>query len=58
MALLNEDAREKALELVKNIEYVELAAQPQFEEEFYRALYFPNYDMSSFPEVMSEISSI
>jgi uncharacterized 2Fe-2S/4Fe-4S cluster protein (DUF4445 family) len=58
MALLNEDAREKALELVKNIEYVELAALPQFEEKFYRALYFPNYDMSSFPEVMSEISSI
>jgi len=58
MALLNEDVRGKALELARSIEYVELAAQPQFEERFYRALYFPNYDMSSFPEVMSEIPSI
>jgi uncharacterized 2Fe-2S/4Fe-4S cluster protein (DUF4445 family) len=57
MALLNEDVRKKARELATSIEYVELAAHAQFEDRFYNALYFPNYDTSFFPQVMSEISS-
>jgi uncharacterized 2Fe-2S/4Fe-4S cluster protein (DUF4445 family) len=55
MALLNEDARKQALEIVNRVEYVELAAHPGFEELFYRALYIPNYDMSSFPGITSDV---
>jgi uncharacterized 2Fe-2S/4Fe-4S cluster protein (DUF4445 family) len=58
MALLNEDVREQAVKIANMVEYVELAAQSEFEERFFRALYIPNYDTSSFPEIMSEISSI
>lgn len=45
MVLLNEDFRERAREIVKKVEYVELAAHSGFEEIFYRALYIPGYDV-------------
>ncbi|MDD1767302.1 MAG: ASKHA domain-containing protein [Methanomassiliicoccales archaeon] len=55
MALLNEDFRERAREILRKVEYIELAAHSGFEELFYRALYIPNYDTSSFPGTTSDI---
>lgn len=55
MALLNKELRRRAIEIAKKVRYVELAAQPDFEETFYSALYFPHLDTSRFPLVTSEI---
>ncbi len=54
MALLNRRVRDEASVLAEKIEYVELAAQPGFEDKFYSALFFPHLDTSLFPAVCSE----
>lgn len=58
MALLNKRCRDFARQVAESVDYVELAALPEFEERFYSALYFPHHDTSAFPEVMSEISAL
>lgn len=55
MALLSLDRRERAKELVKEIEYLELAAQPDFENEFYQAMFIPHRDLSLFPTVTKRL---
>ncbi|MEM2943642.1 MAG: ASKHA domain-containing protein [Methanomassiliicoccales archaeon] len=57
MALLNNEMRKKAEEIARKVEYIELAAQPDFEEAFYSALYFPHNDLTRFPIASSEIST-
>jgi len=51
MTLLSRDMREKAEEISRRIEYVELAADPSFEQEFMKALYFPHKELDRFPTV-------
>ena len=51
MALLSDEAREKAYEIAKRVEYVELGADPNFQNEFLRATYLPHREMERFPNV-------
>jgi uncharacterized 2Fe-2S/4Fe-4S cluster protein (DUF4445 family) len=55
MALMSNRLREKASVLAKELTYVELAAQKDFEDRFYSSLYFPHMDLSKFPEVAAKI---
>ncbi|MDH7508468.1 MAG: ASKHA domain-containing protein [Methanomassiliicoccales archaeon] len=55
LALLNRELRRRANDIARKVRYIELAAQPDFEETFYSALYFPHLDPSRFPSVNSEI---
>jgi uncharacterized 2Fe-2S/4Fe-4S cluster protein (DUF4445 family) len=42
MALLNRVKREEAERMAREVEYVELSAQPEFEQEFTRAMHLPH----------------
>ena len=42
MCLLSKDERTEAVEIARKIEYVELAADPNFQHEFLNALYIPH----------------
>jgi len=53
MTLLSVDARRTAEDLAKRIEYVELGADPNFQEEFLKATYLPHRDLNRFPSVMA-----
>ncbi|MDD1755759.1 MAG: ASKHA domain-containing protein [Methanomassiliicoccales archaeon] len=55
MALMSKRLRLKASALAKELTYVELAAQQDFEDRFYASLYFPHLDWSKFPEVTSRV---
>lgn len=58
IALLNEDARDQALQLARRIKFIELAARPEFQDRFFEALYIPHKDTSLFPTVMSRVADI
>jgi len=55
MILLDRRARSEALRVARRIEYVELAAEPTFEDIFFGAMYLPHHDLSLFPEVASRL---
>jgi uncharacterized 2Fe-2S/4Fe-4S cluster protein (DUF4445 family) len=55
MALMSTKLREKASALAKELTYVELAAQKDFEDRFYSSLYFPHMDPNRFPEVTANV---
>lgn len=55
MALMSKRVRDKAQNLARELTYVELAAQQDFEDRFYASLYFPHLDWSKFPEVTSKV---
>ncbi len=42
MALLNRGKREEAERMARQVEYVELSAQPEFEQEFARSMHLPH----------------
>lgn len=42
MALLNRDKRREAEQIASEVEYIELAAEKEFQKEFLDALYFPH----------------
>jgi len=42
IALINVDKRQEAEEMARKVEYVELAAEPDFQKHFIDALYFPH----------------
>jgi uncharacterized 2Fe-2S/4Fe-4S cluster protein (DUF4445 family) len=58
MSLVSRSAREKARSIAKKVQYVELAAMPEFEEKFYAAMYFPHSDESKFPEVNASLRKL
>ena len=58
ISLVSRSARETANRIAKRVQYVELAAMPEFEEKFYAAMYFPHSDESKFPEVVASIKKI
>jgi len=53
MTLLSADERERAEDLAKKIEYVELGADPNFQNEFLSATYLPHRESERFPSVMA-----
>jgi len=55
LALKNIDLRESAESLASKIEYVELAAEPTFQEEYLNSMGMPHSDYSLFPETMNSI---
>jgi uncharacterized 2Fe-2S/4Fe-4S cluster protein (DUF4445 family) len=55
ISLVSRSARETAKRIAKRVQYVELAAMPEFEEKFYAAMYFPHSDESKFPQVSASI---
>jgi len=42
IALLNVDKRVEADEIARQVEYVELTVEPDFERHFIQAMYFPH----------------
>jgi uncharacterized 2Fe-2S/4Fe-4S cluster protein (DUF4445 family) len=51
MALLSREVREYSDRIVKQVEYVELAADQSFQREFTEALQLPHKDLTRFPTV-------
>jgi uncharacterized 2Fe-2S/4Fe-4S cluster protein (DUF4445 family) len=49
--LLNQDLRNKAQELLRSINYVEIAVQKNFQKEYAESLYFPHLNLSFFPSL-------
>ena len=47
--LVNINLRKKAQELLKKIEYVEIAIQKNFQREYAEAMYFPHLNLDNFP---------
>jgi uncharacterized 2Fe-2S/4Fe-4S cluster protein (DUF4445 family) len=50
--LLNRDLRKKAQELLRSINYIEIAVQKNFQKEYAEALYFPHLNLNYFPSLM------
>ena len=46
MCLLSKEERAEAMKIAENMEYVELAADPNFQHEFLKALYIPHKDLA------------
>ncbi len=56
MALISRLAREEAKEIGRRVDYVELAAQPEYNQAYLDALLFPHRDLSLFPETVKRLS--
>jgi len=52
MTLLSVDSREMAENIAKHVEYVELGADSNFQDEFLKATYLPHLKTELFPNVM------
>jgi len=57
MALLSREARETAQRLSKDIHYVELTIDPDFQGEFLRSLFLPYQKLEKYPRVLSYFQS-
>jgi len=55
--LLNKNLRNKAQQLLKRIQYVEIAVEKDFQKEFAEAMYFPHLNLEYFPN-LSEYNEI
>ncbi|TRO46993.1 DUF4445 domain-containing protein, partial [Candidatus Bathyarchaeota archaeon] len=55
MALISRRAREEAKEIAKRVKYVELAAQPEYNQVFLDAMLFPHRDLSRFPATVRRL---
>ena len=51
MTLLSNEIRTRSEQIARDIDYVELGADPSFQSEFTNALYFPHREISLFPTV-------
>jgi len=52
MALLSMEIREEAEKIARKVNYIELGADPDFQEEFLKATYLPHMETKRFPRVM------
>ncbi|KKK44702.1 hypothetical protein LCGC14_0597480 [marine sediment metagenome] len=50
--LLNKDLRDKAEQLIKKIQYVEIAVKEEFQKEYATAMYFPHLNLDHFPNLI------
>lgn len=55
LALISKTIRRETTNIAKNVDYVELSADPDFQKEFTNALHFPHRDRSRFPEVEKQL---
>jgi uncharacterized 2Fe-2S/4Fe-4S cluster protein (DUF4445 family) len=51
MTLISKEARETAEMLSKKVRYLELAADPDFNQEFFKATFIPHKDLDRFPSI-------
>ena len=58
ISLVSRSAREMARRIARKVDYVELAAMPEFEEKFFAAMYFPHSDESKFPDVNASVRKL
>ncbi|MHA1916564.1 MAG: ASKHA domain-containing protein [Promethearchaeota archaeon] len=49
--LINKDLRYKAEELLKKIQYIEIATKKEFQKEYAEAMYFPHLNLDYFPSL-------
>jgi uncharacterized 2Fe-2S/4Fe-4S cluster protein (DUF4445 family) len=47
-ALVNEEMRDKAQSISKEVEYIEIAVSKKFQMEYAKAMYFPHFDLELF----------
>ncbi|XRH75258.1 MAG: ASKHA domain-containing protein [Candidatus Methanosuratincola verstraetei] len=57
LCLKSLDVRREAQIVASKIKYIELAAQPIFEEEYINAMYMPNSKLEDFPKTMEEVKA-
>lgn len=57
LCLKSIDTRREAQIVASKVKYIELAAQPIFEEEYINAMYMPNSQLEDFPETMEEVKA-
>jgi uncharacterized 2Fe-2S/4Fe-4S cluster protein (DUF4445 family) len=57
MALKSTDIRSVASTIVKKIQYLELAGEADFQQEFMKALYFPHREIERFPSISKLLTS-
>lgn len=57
LCLKSINARCEAQIVASKVKYIELAAQPIFEEEYINAMYMPNSQLEDFPETMKEVKA-
>ncbi len=55
MTLLSVEAREEAERIARFVEYVELGADPSFQNEFLKATYLPHKEADRFPNISKRI---
>ncbi len=55
MSLLSLDARREAEEIAKRVEYVELGADPAFQDEFLKATYLPHQEIERFRNIAIQL---
>jgi len=55
MALLSKKARHEAQRIRYNVEYIELASLPEYNQAYIEALQFPHRDLSLFPETVKKL---
>jgi len=55
MALISKSAREEAKEIARSVRYVELAAQPEYNQVFLDAMLLPHRDLGKFPETVRKL---
>ncbi|MEJ5293166.1 MAG: ASKHA domain-containing protein [Candidatus Methanosuratincola sp.] len=55
LCLKSLEVRHEAQMVASKVKYIELAAQPIFEEEYINAMYMPNSKLEDFPETMEEV---
>jgi uncharacterized 2Fe-2S/4Fe-4S cluster protein (DUF4445 family) len=55
IALLNEEARAEIEQVVRNVEKIETAVEPNFQQLFIDAMAFPN-KVDAFPELSKEVT--
>lgn len=56
MALLSIDVREEAHKIARSVEYIELGADPNFQNEFLKATYLPHKESDRFPSITKIVS--
>ncbi|MFX1276874.1 MAG: ASKHA domain-containing protein [Promethearchaeota archaeon] len=55
--LLNKNIRKKAMKLLNEIQYIEIAIKKEFQREYAEAMYFPHLNLNLFPS-LGEYSNI
>lgn len=58
MALVSKPIREKAEEISRKVNYIELGAERDFQAEFFNSHLIPYADLSRYPETMEELKKL